>query len=48
MARENEKVQDMTSDVSYSILTSNANLAKDATKVSLFAFHVVYSYIPGK
>lgn len=33
VARENEKVQDMTSDASYSILTSNANLAKDATKV---------------
>lgn len=33
VARENEKVQDMTSDASYSILTSNGNLAKDATKV---------------
>lgn len=33
VARENEKVQDMTSDASYSILTSNANLAKDATKL---------------
>lgn len=48
VARENEKVQDMTSDVSYSILTSNTNLAKDATKVSHFAFCVVYSYMPGK
>ncbi|KAL4097041.1 hypothetical protein QTP88_021881 [Uroleucon formosanum] len=33
VARENEKVQDMTSDASYSILTSNANLIKDATKL---------------
>lgn len=33
-ARENEKIQDMTAaDASYSILTSNTNLAKDATKV---------------
>jgi len=35
MARENEKVQDMTSEASYSILTSNANLTKDATKVNI-------------
>jgi len=35
VARENEKVQDMTSDASYSILTSNSNLIKDATKVSI-------------
>ncbi|XP_025412380.1 nostrin [Sipha flava] len=33
VARENEKVQDMTTDASYSILTSNGNLAKDATKL---------------
>lgn len=34
-ARENEKIQDMTAaDTSYSILTSNTNLAKDATKVN--------------
>jgi len=38
VARENEKVQDMTSDASYSILTSNANLIKDATKVSIYRF----------
>jgi len=35
VARENEKVQDMTSDASYSILASNANVIKDATKVSI-------------
>lgn len=34
VARENEKVQDMAVEVSYSILTSNTNLAKDAAKVS--------------
>jgi hypothetical protein len=38
VARENEKVQDMTTDASYSILTSNGNLAKDATKVSLIVY----------
>jgi len=35
IARENEKIQDMTTEASYSILTSNANLNKDATKVSI-------------
>lgn len=35
VARENEKVQDLTAiEGSYSILASNANLTKDATKVS--------------
>lgn len=38
VARENEKVQDMTTEASYSILTSNANLSKDATKVGFFCF----------
>lgn len=43
VARENEKVQDMTSDASYSILTSNANLIKDATKVSIWVCVVCYT-----
>lgn len=34
VARENEKVQDTTIDASYSILTSNTNLTKDAAKVN--------------
>lgn len=33
VARENEKMQDTAADVSYSIVTSNASLNKDATKV---------------
>lgn len=36
IARENEKVQDTTTDASYSILTSNTNLTKDAAKVYIF------------
>jgi len=35
VARENEKVQDTAIEASYSILTSNANLTKDAAKVSV-------------
>lgn len=37
VARENEKVQDATTtaEVTYSVLTSNANLNKDAAKVSI-------------
>lgn len=41
VARENEKVQDMmATEGSYSILTSNGNVTKDATKVSLIV-HIV-------
>lgn len=43
VARENEKVQDTAVEASYSILTSNANSTKDATKVIVF----IYLFVVG-
>lgn len=46
VARENEKIQDMTAaEASYSILQSNANLTKDTAKVSSILIRTDFNHL---